>query len=169
MGPFSTAMLVNAGFSIIGGIGDVKAAKQQRRLEELTAEANAGVQKNQVASQYISLFEKQKQQLGMQKASLANMGIDKASSFFSNSLAEHERNHLVSQNNFRKDLTSVNFNKDMAKLQAGADYAARKNEIVKNTTMSVLGSGGKWAKQKGALDWFYADKWTMPSFLKGGK
>lgn len=159
MGPFSAAMLVNAGFSILGGIGDMKAAKQQRRIEELTAEANAGVQKNQVASQYLSLFEKQKQQLGVQKASLANMGIDKANSFFSNALGEHERNYLATQNNFKKDMTAVNFNKDMAKLQAGADYAARKNEIIKNTTMEVGKSAFNWADKKGKLDWFYNDMW----------
>lgn len=164
MGPFSAAMLVNAGFSILGGIGDMKAAKQQRRIEELTAEANAGVQKNQVASQYLSLFEKQKQQLGAQKASLANMGIDKANSFFGNALGEHERNHLASQNNFKKDMTAVNFNKDMAKLQAGADYAARKNEIIKNTTMEVGKSAFNWADKKGYLNGFWNDKWTL-----GGK
>ena len=159
MGPFSAAMLVNAGFSILGGIGDMKAAKQQRRIEELTAEANAGVQKNQVASQYLSLFEKQKQQLGVQKASLANMGIDKANSFFSNALGEHERNYLASQNNFKKDLTSINFNKDMAKLQAGVDYSARKNEAIKGMVMDTGKSAFNWADKKGKLDWFYNDMW----------
>lgn len=164
MGPFSAAMLVNAGFSILGGIGDMKAAKEQRRIEKLTAEANAGVQKNQVASQYLSLFEKQKQQLGVQKASLANMGIDKANSFFSNALGEHERNHLASQNNFKKDLTAINFNKDMAKLQAGADYAARKNEAIKGAITGAGKSAFNWADKKGHLNGFWNDKWTL-----GGK
>lgn len=167
MGPFSAAMLVNAGFSILGGIGDVSAAKHQRRMEELSNNYNAALQKNQVVGEYNSLFEKQKQQLGTQKAALANMGVDKAGSLYNESLRSHEKNFLKSTQDMKKDLENISFNQSMANTQASIDYHARKSQAINKAVSGVMSAGSNWASKKGYMDWLYQDKWTMPKV--GGK
>lgn len=167
IGPFSVSMLLNAGFNILGGIGDRSAAKAQRRMEDLTTELNAVSQKNQIASEYNSLFEKQRQQLGVQKASLANMGIDKASSFYTQSLASHEKNFLKSTQDMKKDMENVTFQSDIRKRQSELDYLSRKSKAEVNAVMGAGKTGVNWASKKGYIDWFYQDKFTMPKV--GGK
>lgn len=143
--------LANAGIAVVGGIADISAASRQEKLETLANEVNATSQKVQVARQYNNLFEKQVSELSTQKSILANLSIDKSSSFFGEALKKQEKNFLGTQNSMKEDYKNINSQKALANIGANMRKTqARSNSIMGiGTSLANISLDYAYKKEKG--------------------
>lgn len=134
MDPITIAALANAGFKILGGIGANKDAKINHEIQTLTNQANIEASKSSVMGKYTSVFEEQSKRMGTQKNLLGN--VDKASTIYQNTLTEHEKSFLKTENNLKKDLKAIERQGAMTGLQIGMNT---QNTINKNNLSITSG------------------------------
>lgn len=134
MDPITIAALASAGFKILGGIGANKDAKINNEIQTLTNKANIEAGKSSVMGKYVSVFEEQSKRMGTQKNLLGN--VDKASTMYQNTLTEHEKSFLKTENNLKKDLRAIERQGTMTGLQIGMNT---QNTINKNNLSITSG------------------------------
>lgn len=131
MDPITIAALANAGFKILGGIGANKDAKINNEIQTLTNQANIEAGKSSVMGKYASIFEEQSKRMGTQKNLLGN--VDKASTMYQNTLTEHEKSFLKTENNLKKDLRAIERQGAMTGLQIGMNT----QNIINKNNLSI--------------------------------
>lgn len=134
MDPITIAALANAGFKILGGIGANKDAKMNNEIQTLANQANIEAGKSSVMGKYVSVFEEQSKRMGTQKNLLGN--VDKASTMYQNTLTEHEKSFLKTENNLKKDLRAIERQGAMNNLQIGMNT---QNTVNKNNLSITSG------------------------------
>lgn len=117
MDPITMAALASAGFKVLGGIGGRKDAKINNGIQTLANEVNTNASKLEVESQYSDIFEEMTDRMNTQRAFLGD--VDKASTVYQGTLAEHERAFLKTEKNLEKDLKAIGRKGAMNKVNIG--------------------------------------------------
>lgn len=146
------ASLVNAGFSIAGTLVDNIAISKKANLETKANEISALSTKVEVAKQYNNLFEKQLSDLSVQKSILANLEIDKSSSFFGQALRKQEKAFLGSQKALGEDFSNI----DSQKTLSNINIKMKKNKERTNSLIGLTGNladiGFNYYSKKGGIN-----------------
>lgn len=129
IGALTVAMLANAGINIMGGLNDMNRVDAQKDIEVATNNANAAMQRAEITRNYTGVFEKMVSDLGTQNNMLATAGIDKASTLFTKSRAEHEKAFLDNKSNMRRDIENLDVQKDIANTQSKLTSIQKKQSI----------------------------------------
>lgn len=130
------ASLANAGFMVAGTLLDNVGISKQAKLESKAVEVNAMSNKVQVAKEYNNLFEKQINDLSTQKSILANLEIDKSSSFFGQALRKQEKGFLGAQKAMKEDFANI----DSQKTLSNINIKMKKNSKITNNLIGLTGS-----------------------------
>ncbi len=130
------ASLVNAGFSIGGTLADNIAISKKAKLETKANEINAMANKVSVAKEYNNLFEKQIDDLSTQKSILANLEIDKSSSFFGQALRKQEKGFLGAKKAMEEDFANI----DSQRTLSNINIRMKKNSERTNSLIGLTGN-----------------------------
>lgn len=139
MGPLAIGMLINGGFKVMGGIADSQRAEAQKEIETATNDANAAIQRANVAKEYTSVFDKMVSDIGTQANIFATAKVDKGSTLFAKGLQEHEKQFLENKANMESDISAINSQRKLGNVQAKLAEIYKKQSIGTDLVTSLTG------------------------------
>lgn len=129
MGPLAMALLINGGFKVMGGLNDIQRAEDQKNIEIATNNANAAMERANIAKNYTGLFDKMVSDLGTQANIFATAKVDKGSTLFAKGMQEHEKTFLENKANMESDLETINTQRKLSNTQSKLTSIYKKQNI----------------------------------------
>lgn len=129
MGPLAMALLINGGFKVMGGLNDIQRAEDQKNIEIATNNANAAMERANIAKNYTGLFDKMVSDLGTQANIFATAKVDKGSTLFAKGMQEHEKAFLENKANMESDLETINTQRNLSNTQSKLTSIYKKQNI----------------------------------------
>lgn len=162
MGPLAMALLINGGFKVMGGLNDIQRAEDQKNIEIATNNANAAMERANIAKNYTGLFDKMVSDLGTQANIFATAKVDKGSTLFAKGMQEHEKAFLENKANMESDLETINTQRKLSNTQSKLTAIYKKQNIA--TDMLLTGSSN-------AIDFYAKDinKALQAERIKNGR
>lgn len=117
MNPLMIMQLASTGLNLIGTINDADRAKNQTKLNNMTAEVNAAKETTNTMRSYTAAMEEITTRMKSQKAAFANAGIDTASTLYTKGLQAHEKSFLEAKTGQSEALTEIQGNLSLTKAQ----------------------------------------------------
>lgn len=149
MNPLMVMQLANTGLNLIGSINDANRAKNQTKLNNMTAEVNAAKDTTNTMKSYTSAMEEITSRMKAQKAVFANAGIDTASTLFSRGMAAHEKSFLEAKAGQSEALEEI---------QGGLNLTKAQNKYNLGSTYKQLGASTFLNISNSFMDYTYMNK-----------
>lgn len=140
MGPVAIAMLASGGLNIMGGLSDINKINEQNKIEQATNNANAAVQRAEIAKNYTGIFDKMVSDLGTQVSVFATAKVDKSSTLFSKGMQEHEKAFLDNKANMESDIHNINVQRDLSNYQSKLTAINNKQKVGVDMVSGALSS-----------------------------
>lgn len=118
----------------------MKRVDTQNRIETATNNANAAIERVNIAKNYTSVFEKMVSDVGTQANIFATAKVDKSSTLFAKGMQEHEKAFLENKKNMESDLETVNSQRNIANSQSKLTAINQKQNIAMDMLSGVVGS-----------------------------
>lgn len=137
MNPLMIMQLASTGLSLFGSVADAGRAKNQTKLNNLTAEVNAAKETTNTMRSYTSAMEEMTTRMKSQKAAFANARIDTASTLFSKGMTAHEKSFLEAKTGQSEALTDIQGGLKLTKAQNNYNLGATYKQLGLSAGLSV--------------------------------